>query len=173
MHNQMNPEDILTHLFTKNNDSNLEQFLFSLGVSDLNKQAHRARSNQNTQNMEPPHHSQRRIKHCENYYNPFLTAKENKNIVLQNKEDCYIAHMNFAGATRDKISIQIEDNQLHITGPSFTSIFDNSQEQNSYNLILMPDIDISQISAKFENGILSLVAPKMKQQKNVKEIKIT
>ena len=68
--------------------------------------------------------------------------------------------LNFAGVAKEDIKVEVIDNHLEVKG-----------DDKKYRVILTSDDDTDNISAKYNNGLLTItINPK---EKNIKEIKIS
>jgi HSP20 family protein len=117
-------------------------------------------------------------------------VRENRDAVQQRNEqfvmpvasvtennDSYVLEVEMPGVNKEGLDISIENNELTITGrrslPAIegTLIHRESRSENFRRALeLDPSIDTSNISAKIEQGVLTLTLPKAEQ---VKPRKIT
>jgi len=113
----------------------------------------------------------------ENEFNNKIQPKEN----IIEKDDEYIIELLVPGIQKDDLSINIEENKLIIRHSlkskekeDYVNYIKLGFNKESFNreFNLSKKIDISNISASFDNGILSVKLPKKKIIKTIKKIKI-
>jgi HSP20 family protein len=93
-------------------------------------------------------------------------------------ENNYIINFMLPGFEKKDISIDIKDNTLQIIGERKINENNNYLYKGSFygefnkSFTLSDDININEIDASFENGILSIKVPKENKTKSNKSIKI-
>ena len=99
--------------------------------------------------------------------------------IIEN-EDSYEVKVDLPGVNKDNISIDLEDGYLTI---SYKEEKENEEDTSKYlrkeryfgsqeRSFYVGDIEIENVDAKFENGVLDIVLPKEKDDKVVKKIQI-
>jgi len=95
-----------------------------------------------------------------------------------NNENNYIINFMLPGFEKKDISININDNTLQITGEHKINESDDYLYKGSFygkfnkSFTLSDDVNINEIDASLENGILSIKIPKENKAKSNKSIKI-
>ncbi len=121
-----------------------------------------------------------------NEFNPVVNADTfqtdfNPSVNTREGEFAYHIEVDLPGMSKDDIDIQIEDNNLIISGER--KIKDELKEENYYKIessygvfkrsfALPEDVDIENIHASSTDGVLEVVVPKLQKQKEQKNKKI-
>lgn len=98
---------------------------------------------------------------------------------IEDYEDKFIIETEIAGLTKEDISIKVKDGLLTISGKKKERKIDGKlvycelkRSSFSRSIQLNELVDESKIIAKFENGILEILLPKIKPQKISEDEKI-
>jgi len=112
---------------------------------------------------------------------PAFQTDFNPNVNTREGEFAYHIEVDLPGMSKDDIDIQIEDNNLIISGER--KIKEELKEENYYKIessygtfkrsfSLPEDADIENIHASSTDGVLEVVIPKLKKEKEQKNKKI-
>lgn len=84
--------------------------------------------------------------------------------------DAYTIQIPMVGITKNDLKVNIDDNKLIVSAnPPNKSKFIT---EHKYSWFLNEDSDISNINAKLDNGLLTLIVPKIKPTKRAVNIQI-
>jgi HSP20 family protein len=96
-------------------------------------------------------------------------------------DDKVVLELEIPGVQKDELKITVEDGVLKISGEKKT---ERDEKGRNYRIVersfgkferafIIPDyVDVQKISAKYNNGVLTLEMPKKKEEKPALEVKI-
>lgn len=84
--------------------------------------------------------------------------RKNKNINFKEKEDCFEFYASLAGFKKEEVSAKTEEGIVYI-------VAENESDATSYSFSLPEETDASSLSAKYENGLLTVKVPKVEKAK--------
>jgi HSP20 family protein len=97
----------------------------------------------------------------------YVTPKVN----ITEAQDCFVVEAEFPGVNKEGLEVSLDNNELTIVGRRQTAetgnlLYRESQTADFRRVFeLDPSIDAAKISAKIEQGILTLTLPKTEQVK--------
>ena len=113
----------------------------------------------------------------DNFYNEENSISKYSDYKLEENDNSYTIEMDMPGVKKEDLDIGIKENMLSIYAErKRMSKTDDKEEvvskyEQSFN-ISVKGIDIENISANFENGVLTLTLPKKEEVKYEKKIEI-
>ena len=113
----------------------------------------------------------------DNFYNEENSISKYSDYKLEENDNSYTIEMDMPGVKKEDLDIGIKENMLSIYAErKRMSKTDEKEEvvskyEQSFN-ISVKGIDIENISANFENGVLTLTLPKKEEVKYEKKIEI-
>lgn len=119
--------------------------------------------------------------YLDDIFDNFVSKEESKmKCDIYDKDGIYHIEMEIPGFNKEDISIEVEDNYLHITAEKNQE--EDIEEKNYIRRergigkyqrsFYLGNLDSEKIEAEFKDGILSIVVPKMTSEKNKKFIDI-
>jgi HSP20 family molecular chaperone IbpA len=85
-------------------------------------------------------------------------------------KEAYVIETPLIGVTKEELEVKVEDNTLLINAkPAKTSKF---VKNTGLGFVLQEDADKANVSAKLENGLLTVTVPKIKPEKKTVNLKI-
>ena len=112
-----------------------------------------------------------------NFYNEENSVSKYSDYKIEENDNIYTIEMDMPGVRKEDLDIGIKENMLSIYAErKRMSKTDEKEEvvskyEQSFN-ISVKGIDIENISANFENGVLTLTLPKKEEVKYEKKIEI-
>ena len=112
-----------------------------------------------------------------NFYNEENSVSKYSDYKIEENDNSYTIEMDMPGVRKEDLDIGIKENMLSIYAErKRMSKTDEKEEviskyEQSFN-ISVKGIDIENISANFENGVLTLTLPKKEEVKYEKKIEI-
>ena len=112
-----------------------------------------------------------------NFYNEENSVSKYSDYKIEENDNSYTIEMDMPGVKKEDLDIGIKENMLSIYAErKRMSKTDEKEEviskyEQSFN-ISVKGIDIENISANFENGVLTLTLPKKEEVKYEKKIEI-
>ena len=112
-----------------------------------------------------------------NFYNEENSVSKYSDYKIEENDNSYTIEMDMPGVRKEDLDIGIKENMLSIYAErKRMSKTDEKEEvvskyEQSFN-ISVKGIDIENISANFENGVLTLTLPKKEEVKHEKRIEI-
>lgn len=112
-----------------------------------------------------------------NFYNEENSVSKYSDYKIEDNDNSYTIEMDMPGVRKEDLDIGIKENMLSIYAErKRMSKTDEKEEvvskyEQSFN-ISVKGIDIENISANFENGVLTLTLPKKEEVKYEKKIEI-
>lgn len=99
---------------------------------------------------------------------------------VEEEDNQYLVSAELPGLTKDNIDVELNDGYLTITAEKSSS---EESEKKNYLLrertnwrqtrsVFLKDPDASKISAKLEDGVLSIVVPKLEEKANATKVTI-
>ncbi|SUV99871.1 Hsp20/alpha crystallin family protein [Brachyspira pilosicoli] len=113
----------------------------------------------------------------DNFYNEENSVSKYSDYKIDENDNSYTIEMDMPGVRKEDLDIGIKENMLSIYAErKRMSKTDDKEEvvskyEQSFN-ISVKGIDIENISASFENGVLTLTLPKKEEVKYEKKIEI-
>ncbi|SUW07476.1 heat shock protein [Brachyspira pilosicoli] len=113
----------------------------------------------------------------DNFYNEENSVSKYSDYKIDENDNSYTIEMDMPGVRKEDLDIGIKENMLSIYAErKRMSKTDDKEEvvskyEQSFN-ISVKGIDIENISANFENGVLTLTLPKKEEVKYEKKIEI-
>ncbi|MEI0611120.1 Hsp20/alpha crystallin family protein [Brachyspira pilosicoli] len=113
----------------------------------------------------------------DNFYNEENSVSKYSDYKIEENDNSYTIEMDMPGVRKEDLDIGIKENMLSIYAErKRMSKTDEKEEvvskyEQSFN-ISVKGIDIENISANFENGVLTLTLPKKEEVKYEKKIEI-
>ncbi|MBW5397108.1 Hsp20/alpha crystallin family protein [Brachyspira pilosicoli] len=113
----------------------------------------------------------------DNFYNEENSVSKYSDYKIEENDNSYTIEMDMPGVRKEDLDIGIKENMLSIYAErKRMSKTDDKEEvvskyEQSFN-ISVKGIDIENISANFENGVLTLTLPKKEEVKYEKKIEI-
>lgn len=102
---------------------------------------------------------------------------------FQETADSYIAKLDMPGMSKDAINVEIHEKVLTVSGDrlegeevsDFSGYYRKERSASSFKRVInLPgEVKTNQVNAKYENGVLTLVLPKLDpEQRSVKKIEV-
>lgn len=103
----------------------------------------------------------------------YTTTNKNDNWYYSKKENLHKIYMPVPGLTKENVNAEIEDAKLSIT---FNREYQEDEvrfvnPKSYYKFNIPTDVDTEKITAKVENGVLTVEMPTKQKNKNVIEVK--
>ena len=119
--------------------------------------------------------------YLDDFFDNFVAKEDSKmKCDIYEKDGDYHIEMEVPGFNKEDISIEVQDGYLNITAEK-----ENKRDEEDKNYIrkersfgkyqrsfYLGNLDIDQIKASFNDGVLNIVVPKMEEEKNKKVIDI-
>lgn len=108
-----------------------------------------------------------------NHYVDYGTLNNNKGVKLKSDEETYRVAIAVPGLTKEDIKISTKDGFLNVSFDGFEKTENLTFVEKFKKTYTIPeDVDEKSISAKVENGILTILFPKGKKKNNERLITI-
>ena len=86
--------------------------------------------------------------------------RKDNSLNFRESEDNYEFYISLAGFKKEDIAARIDDGRVHITAK-------DGDSAASYSFALPDEVDASVLSAKHENGLLTITIPKLERAKAI------
>jgi HSP20 family molecular chaperone IbpA len=100
----------------------------------------------------------------------FYTTSASENSHQEINENEYIIQMPLVGISKEELNVEIQDNLLTIRTSS--NVKSNFVKNTKKSWTLNKDCDVENITATLENGLLTLLIPRVKPVKKIVNVKI-
>lgn len=102
---------------------------------------------------------------------------------LKDEGDRYVVRFDVPGADKSKLSVQIEDRVLTVTGESGEAVEERRGDQYlrlerrvgrfQRSIVLPGPVDADRMEARYENGVLTVIVPKSSKGPQTRSIRIS